>query len=676
MADKNLQFKIFASVVGAQSIDSLRKSVLDVQGAASGMNQTFGKVSTGVKALAAAFTTGVVATFTKSLIDTGDELFTLSQKTGITVRDLSAFKLAASTADLPLDGLTTAVKKLSINMVDAANGSKSARDAFKSAGVAFQDSKGIRSSSDVIRDLADRFSKFKDGPEKAALAVKLFGRAGTDLIPFLNQGREALSDFSSALSDDFAARADQFNDSLSVIGARLKSGFINQLDSFLPTIQQILDAFQSLPTIGSNAIGFFDAIGEGVRLLSVGIFTTIQTISGLADAFSTQYQRIKSLINLEDGAVRDSLQKGLEARQAQRIKSVADFTSKLTKDSLLFGDGSAEDIIKRQRSATKPLISSAASEVAGTKDSSGDASKAVDTAEKFRQSQLSAIALEKEKIKLASESEEVQKKAIATEEVAAQVRERSIGQLPAVQEQYKKIGEEILNAKLELIEYEKQQKESFSVGAKTALNDYLDKAKDVASQSKELFTRAFANIEDSLVDFVKTGKLNFSKFAEDIISDLIRIQVRALAVQSVTGIAGFFSPAAGAGGASVAGGGQSFVLSPNALGGIMTSNGPMSLQKYSRGGIANSPQLALFGEGRTPEAYVPLPDGRNIPVKLEGGAGGSNSVNVTVIMQSGGESKQTSESRGGSNLQAIGELIANKTREILVQEKRPGGLLA
>ena len=40
------------------------------------------------------------------------------------------------------------------------------------------------------------------------------------------------------------------------------------------------------------------------------------------------------------------------------------------------------------------------------------------------------------------------------------------------------------------------------------------------------------------------------------------------------------------------------------------------LRRYAFGGIANTPQLALFGEGRQNEAYVPLPDGRAIPVNV------------------------------------------------------------
>ncbi|MEM9870265.1 MAG: tape measure protein [Pseudomonadota bacterium] len=53
-----------------------------------------------------------------------------------------------------------------------------------------------------------------------------------------------------------------------------------------------------------------------------------------------------------------------------------------------------------------------------------------------------------------------------------------------------------------------------------------------------------------------------------------------------------------------------------AKGGVVTKAGAMPLKAYARGGIANSPQLAVFGEGSGAEAYVPLPDGRSIPVTL------------------------------------------------------------
>ena len=60
-----------------------------------------------------------------------------------------------------------------------------------------------------------------------------------------------------------------------------------------------------------------------------------------------------------------------------------------------------------------------------------------------------------------------------------------------------------------------------------------------------------------------------------------------------------------------------FGLPSFAAGGIMTSAGPIPLRRYAGGGVANSAQLALFGEGSTPEAFVPVPSGR-IPVEMRG----------------------------------------------------------
>jgi tape measure domain-containing protein len=75
------------------------------------------------------------------------------------------------------------------------------------------------------------------------------------------------------------------------------------------------------------------------------------------------------------------------------------------------------------------------------------------------------------------------------------------------------------------------------------------------------------------------------------------------------------------------GGGASSIMVGNysmptfADGGIMTSRGRKPLMHYAGGGIARGSQFAEFGEGRTPEAFVPLPDGRSIPVTMQGAQG-------------------------------------------------------
>jgi hypothetical protein len=111
-----------------------------------------------------------------------------------------------------------------------------------------------------------------------------------------------------------------------------------------------------------------------------------------------------------------------------------------------------------------------------------------------------------------------------------------------------------------------------------------------------------------------------------------------------------------------------------ANGGIMSGLGSLPLNKYAGGGVANSPQLALFGEGKMNEAYVPLPDGRSIPVTMKGGAGGATSVVIQINVKSDG----TTTSSANSDAQGWSKL-ADKVRGVVVDEmltqQRPGGIL-
>jgi hypothetical protein len=94
---------------------------------------------------------------------------------------------------------------------------------------------------------------------------------------------------------------------------------------------------------------------------------------------------------------------------------------------------------------------------------------------------------------------------------------------------------------------------------------------------------------------------------------------------------GLFGGLFGSGGGTVTGSASGSAGATFANGGVMTSRGQLSLNRYSGGGVATSPQLAIFGEGRTPEAYVPLPDGRSIPVNINVPKGAGSSGPVTNI---------------------------------------------
>jgi hypothetical protein len=115
-------------------------------------------------------------------------------------------------------------------------------------------------------------------------------------------------------------------------------------------------------------------------------------------------------------------------------------------------------------------------------------------------------------------------------------------------------------------------------------------------------------------------------------------------------MSGSFSFGSLFGGSSAASAASSFVPYTWEKGGIMTDKGPLPLNSYVSGGIANSPQLALFGEGRMNEAYVPLPDGRRIPVAMKGGGG----MNITQhIMVNPGADKAEVKRAAASGARSV-----------------------
>ena len=131
-----------------------------------------------------------------------------------------------------------------------------------------------------------------------------------------------------------------------------------------------------------------------------------------------------------------------------------------------------------------------------------------------------------------------------------------------------------------------------------------------------------------------------------------------------------------------------FHFSANANGGIVTSRGEIDLRKYARGGIARTPQLALFGEGSMPEAYVPLPDGRSIPVSFRnnGAVGetvGGNQISIVInVSNTNSGSSETSSadateaSKDASDMLKLGNRIKAIVRQEIITQSRPGGLLA
>ena len=130
---------------------------------------------------------------------------------------LDKFRKVAELSDTSLQSLEKAFPALARGIDDAViKGTGPAAEAFARLGVTLTDANGkVRETDQVMLDLADKFKAMPDGTEKAALASQIFGqRLGSELIPMLNSGGDAVRNMGTALTQDFADKAAAFNDRL------------------------------------------------------------------------------------------------------------------------------------------------------------------------------------------------------------------------------------------------------------------------------------------------------------------------------------------------------------------------------------------------------------------------------------------------------------------------------
>src|SRR4029077_20155788 len=95
----------------------------------------------------------------------------------------------AKQSGISTEQLDKALEKMSKSLDAAATKGVNSTNAFKTLGVTITDANGkLLPTTTILENLADKFASFKDGPEKTALAMQIFGKAGADLVPLLNRG--------------------------------------------------------------------------------------------------------------------------------------------------------------------------------------------------------------------------------------------------------------------------------------------------------------------------------------------------------------------------------------------------------------------------------------------------------------------------------------------------------
>ena len=203
-------------------------------------------------------------------------------------------------------------------------------------------------------------------------------------------------------------------------------------------------------------------------------------------------------------------------------------------------------------------------------------------------------------------------------------------------------------------EFSEEITKSFGSQMQSKLKSFNDSIKTIQESMADVVVKGIKGMEDALVNFVMTGKLNFKNLANSIISDMARIAIQQTITKPFTNfISGIFGSANG----------NAFVDG--------------KVQKYAYGGVVNKPTifpmangLGLMGEAGYPEAILPLKRGSNGKLGVQ--STGSSIGNIVVNVDASGSSVEGDQQQG----KELGRIIATAIQSELIIQKRPGGLLA
>ena len=249
---------LFVSVT--TKVDASGLATLDKK--LDGAKDKFGKFAAFI---AGGFIAKGVASFVQGQLDFADALSKSSQKLGIATDELERFGFMAELNGPSAELLYAGLNKMNKAIGDNAKG-------FSELGVSLKNTDGsARGTSEVFQDVLGKFGGLETQGEKTRLAMELFGKSGTELLPMLTQGADETEKLAKRFEELGGATPQEFLDysvkikdamtefSLATLGA--KQGVVMLL---MPALLKII---KTLSEVVAKTVNF----EKRTKLLSTGI---------------------------------------------------------------------------------------------------------------------------------------------------------------------------------------------------------------------------------------------------------------------------------------------------------------------------------------------------------------------------------------------------------------------
>jgi phage-related minor tail protein len=584
-----------------RKLDEISKSASSID---KRMNAVGGAIKGVFAGIAAGLTVGALKGAFDSVLSNFDAMAKGAQKVGSTTEELSKLKYAAELSGVGFESLQAGLRKFNQNIDATVEGTSDAAKALKSLGI-----NATTLTGDALNKVADQFAKMEDGPRKTALAMQLFGKAGTDLIPMLNGGSKAIAEMGAeaeklgiVIDTKAAKAAEAFNDNLTRL-RRAAEGVRNQVVvGLLPAFNAIVQSFVDSTKAGDVWKSMGEGIGRGALWLTEQFMKFAASLRGVGTLAAGVAASIKLMFEGNLSGAKNTFLATLE--DVDRIG--VDTNANIRKLRDAFAANTAE-----MNKAAEP-----AKRVAGAKLEVADATKkatdALKEEEQRRREMAEAIKRQYDDIQAQLEAEkqiaENEKKAAADLQAKIDSYDKVGAAARRYAESLAEIDDLFLSGKVGVEEYDRMLAQLANTQGDVA--DSANKMKDASDGTGQVLTALQTAATNLFDQGFKNGKQVLEAFVKQLANIVFQIAVVEPMIKKLRDAMGGLSSGGGGGGF----GG----LLGSLLGGIKFAHGAQfafapGLAAYSNSIVtrptvfpfAQGGQFGLMGE-RGAEAIMPL----------------------------------------------------------------------
>jgi hypothetical protein len=234
-----------------------------------------------------------------------DVLSKLAARAGLTYEEIAGLQYAGDLAGVGIDEIGNALTKADKVFVAAANGSKSAAEAFSKIGISFDQLNG-KSSAERFQLISDALAGMPSTAERTAAALALFGKSGAGLLPLFQEGAAGLQamqaeakKFGLGLTDLQGKNVEGMNDSFTRAENAIKGVVTQVVANLAPGVEKVVNMF-------ANFVRDSDGVNLGVKIAD-GLYQGADYLASVADSFlagtADVWDFVQGVIDVWSGSV-------------------------------------------------------------------------------------------------------------------------------------------------------------------------------------------------------------------------------------------------------------------------------------------------------------------------------------------------------------------------------------